>query len=238
MQLPMDSACRSPAELAELAPLPSAAQSGIRSTGRFDLRLWLGPPVVLLLLAAAALAIDIPVAQWALGRNYPRAVRELMSLAEAWGHGVGVSIVLLTVYTLDPARRRDLPRAILTVAAAGCGANLVKLLIARTRPGATDLLHVHTWETFVGWLPFGRSGSGFQSFPSAHTATAVGLALVLGWLYPRGRWLFGVFAVAVGIQRVFASAHYPSDVLAGAAVGWLCAWAILRLRRSPASQSG
>ena len=123
-----------------------------------------------------------------------------------------------------------LPRSILTVLAAGMGANLLKLLIARSRPAATDLMHAECWQTFIGWLPLGRQGSTLQSFPSAHTATAVGLALVLTSSYPQGRWLFACFATAVALQRVLGGAHYPSDVLAGTAVGWLCAMAVLRLQ--------
>jgi membrane-associated phospholipid phosphatase len=187
------------------------------------------PPLLLAVLAALALAVDMPIARWAAGRAYPRAVRELMSLAEAFGHGVGVSVVLITVYTLDPARRKAIPRSILVVAAAGCGANLLKLLIARQRPGAADLLHADVWSTFADWLPLARNGSALQSFPSAHTATAVGLAMALSWFYPQGRRLFFIFAAAVALQRVLGSAHYPSDVLAGATVGWLFAAGAFRL---------
>jgi undecaprenyl-diphosphatase len=121
-----------------------------------------------------------------------------------------------------------LPRAIAAILAAGCGANLVKLLISRSRPGSTDLAHLASWQTFSGWLPLGANGSGWQSFPSAHTATAVGLAWVLYSLYPHGRWLFAALAAAVAAQRVLGSAHFPSDVLAGAAVGWWCACGVLK----------
>lgn len=209
--------------------LPSIASRVDASVAAEGWQMWFVPPVLMAILAIAALAIDMPVARWAQGRDYPRLVRELMSLAEAFGHGVGVVIVLLTIYTLDPARRRALPRSILAVLAAGCGANLFKLLISRSRPSATDLLHARFGDTFAGWLPLARNGSAWQSFPSAHTATAVGLAIVLSLLYPQGRRLFAVFATAVAIQRVLGGAHYPSDVLAGAAVGWLFAVAAWRL---------
>jgi membrane-associated phospholipid phosphatase len=220
--------------------LESAAEAEIirpttRCEGRrlsVNLRSWLVPPLALALLAAAALWVDVPVAQWAAGRAYPRAVRELMSLAEAFGHGVGVTVVLLTVFMLDLARRRQLPRSILAVIASGCGANLLKLVIARHRPAATDLLQADAWGTFAGWFPFGHNGSGLQSFPSAHTATAVGLALVLATFYPLGRRLYFVFAAAVAMQRVLGGAHYPSDVLAGAAIGWLCALPVLGFARA------
>lgn len=226
MQTVMSS--HSPPSTASYLPVPPGALPDRALPQASDYRRWLLPPLMLLLLAVAAVAIDTPVAQWSLGRNYPRVVRELMSLAEAFGHGVGVTVVLLTIYTLDPARRSALPRTIAAVLAAGCGANLVKLLISRSRPGSTDLAHLAGWQTFSGWLPLGANGSGWQSFPSAHTATAVGLALALSWLYPRGRLLFAGFAMAVAAQRVLGGAHFPSDVLAGAAVGWWCAYAVLR----------
>jgi undecaprenyl-diphosphatase len=60
-----------------------------------------------------------------------------------------------------------------------------------------------------------------QSFPSGHAATAAGLAVALAVLYPRGRWLFAVLAVLAALQRVEVQSHFPSDVLAGAALGCL-----------------
>jgi membrane-associated phospholipid phosphatase len=60
----------------------------------------------------------------------------------------------------------------------------------------------------------------------------------LAMLYPRGRFLFAAFAMSVGLQRILGSAHYPSDVLVGAAVGWFCAVAVTRFRqRQPGTAS-
>ena len=50
---------------------------------------------------------------------------------------------------------------------------------------------------------------------------AWGLFAALAWRYPRGRWLFLVFAVSAALQRVATSAHYPSDICFGAALGML-----------------
>ncbi|MCA9248355.1 MAG: phosphatase PAP2 family protein, partial [Planctomycetales bacterium] len=47
------------------------------------------------------------------------------------------------------------------------------------------------------------------------------------WRYPQGRWLFLAFAILAGCQRIAASAHYPSDVLAGAALGVLISGYVL-----------
>ena len=65
------------------------------------------------------------------------------------------------------------------------------------------------------------------SFPSGHTATAFAVASALLWSLPaaqRARWLLPALAAAllVGISRIGVGAHWPVDVLAGAAIGWLC----------------
>jgi membrane-associated phospholipid phosphatase len=54
------------------------------------------------------------------------------------------------------------------------------------------------------------------------------LAVALGWLYPRGRWLFAAFAVMVACQRMEGGAHYLSDTLVGAAIGCLVATACVK----------
>jgi len=58
-----------------------------------------------------------------------------------------------------------------------------------------------------------------MSFPSGHSAVAAGLATALAWKYPHGTLTFGLLAAAAGLQRVASSAHYPSDVAFGAAIG-------------------
>lgn len=196
---------------------------------------WVLPPLAMLVLACLALPADLPAARWAAGREYPRALRELMSIAEALGHGVGVTLVVITVFVLDPTVRRGLPRFIAAVALGGLGANLIKLVISRDRPGAVDLMRTEVAQTFGDWLPLAHNGSLHQSFPSAHTATAVAMALMLSVLYPRGRWWFGTLAVCVGAQRVLGGAHFVSDVLAGAAVGWLVAIGISSVKRRGAA---
>ena len=50
------------------------------------------------------------------------------------------------------------------------------------------------------------------------------------WALPgRWRWFALVLAVCMGLSRLYVGVHYPSDVLAGAAVGTLCAWAVRRM---------
>jgi membrane-associated phospholipid phosphatase len=182
---------------------------------------------VLALAAGAALAIDLPVARFLHDHPLPGDVRRLISLAEVFGWGGTAALIVLTAATLDPRGWRIVPRLAAGSLGAGLAADGLKLIgIARWRPAAALGAGLH--ETFADWLPILRHDVGrgafdyhLQSFPSGHAATAAGLAIGLAALYPRGRWLFAAFAALACLQRVQALAHFPSDVLAGAALACL-----------------
>ena len=175
-----------------------------------------------------SLAIDLPVAEYARSGKQPRWVSELLENAEPFGHGIGTTLIVIAVLALDPVRRRSPLPLLAGSLGAGMVANLAKLLVIRVRPREIEVLPETVWLTFGGmWSISG--GNASQSFPSAHTATAVGLAVMLSDYYPRGRWFFTMMAVLVGMQRIQCSAHFPSDVFAGAIVGWIVAVVTLQL---------
>ena len=183
---------------------------------RSRLRVWL--PVVLVLAGFAALPLDLPVARWFAAGHCNRDFGRLLSLAEVYANGMGVACILLTALVLDWRRRGLFVRAIATVAGGGLLADLLKLCLSRTRPRGF-LLSGDIWASFGQWLPLNHAGSGMESFPSGHTATAAALAATLIWLYPRGRWLWIAFAILAGGQRLFSASHFLSDVAWGAAAG-------------------
>jgi membrane-associated phospholipid phosphatase len=55
--------------------------------------------------------------------------------------------------------------------------------------------------------------------PSSHTAYACVMAVFLGRLYPRLRWVVWSLAAVVGLARVVTNAHYVTDVVVGGAIG-------------------
>lgn len=58
-----------------------------------------------------------------------------------------------------------------------------------------------------------------SSFPAGHAATAFAGAVLLSWLAIRFAPLFLGLAAAIAFSRVYDGVHYPTDVLAGAAIG-------------------
>ena len=176
-----------------------------------------------------ALAIDMPVSRWCLADHLPSGTKKLLKLSEAFGHGFGVSVILLAVALLDSGRRWVLPRLAMASLGAGLVANVCKLFVGRLRPHHADLLQGID-ATFLGWWPADAGHSYQQGCPSSHVATAVGLAVGLSWLYPKGRWLFGTLAALVALQRIEAGAHFVSDTFWGAAVGVAVSGIAIRLR--------
>ena len=71
------------------------------------------------------------------------------------------------------------------------------------------------------------------SFPSGHTTAAFSLATSLSITYPK--WYViapsAIWACGVGFSRINQGVHYPSDVLAGAAIGVGCAFVNVYVNR-------
>jgi membrane-associated phospholipid phosphatase len=90
----------------------------------------------------------------------------------------------------------------------------VKAATDRARPLESDG-NGHFWD--------GSSGPANSSFPSGHAINAWALASVVAHQYPHPRIIpilaYGLASTVV-ISRVGARKHFPSDVVAGAALGW------------------
>ena len=75
------------------------------------------------------------------------------------------------------------------------------------------------------WFRAHETLSGGQaSFPSGHTIAAFAVAAVFADRYRNHRWVPWVaygLAGLVGFSRITLSAHFPSDVFAGATFGYL-----------------
>jgi undecaprenyl-diphosphatase len=68
--------------------------------------------------------------------------------------------------------------------------------------------------------PLVRHSAG-RSFPSRHVASAAAMSVIVIPTDPDLGKVLGLLAVGMALGRVRAGLHYPSDVAAGAALGYL-----------------
>jgi membrane-associated phospholipid phosphatase len=185
-------------------------------------------------LTFAAMPWDMEIARYLLKNDVPSLLRATLTISEIMAHGIGTIIILFAVGLLIPGGYRLVPRLGLSALGAGLLANLGKLMVIRVRPELiTKKMTVQ--DTFLGWFPILEEGGlamdrTMRSFPSGHTAAAVGLTVILVCFFPRGRWLFLVMGIFAAMQRVEADAHFLSDTFAGAAIGFLVAGLCLEPR--------
>jgi undecaprenyl-diphosphatase len=105
---------------------------------------------------------------------------------------------------LDTGRRRRWLRGTGAVGAAYCISTSIKMAIGRRRPVVEDLPHLMATPTGL-------------SFPSSHSTSSFAAAQAFGALMPRGPLLGAASGMA--FSRLYLGVHYPSDVVAGAALG-------------------
>jgi undecaprenyl-diphosphatase len=146
-------------------------------------------------------------------------VRVLFRLVSRLGDGVfWYSVMLALIVTQG---RPGLDTALRMLAAGMIGLALYKLLKAKTtRPRPCQVL---------GGIRAGIAPLDAFSFPSGHTLHAVAFTLVAVSHFPALTSVLVPFTLLVALSRVVLGLHYPSDVLAGAAVGALVAQAVLAL---------
>jgi membrane-associated phospholipid phosphatase len=139
------------------------------------------------------------------GHGDPRVERAVARFSQLGEHG-GVWLAIGAVgWALDRPRAERWSRAVATVAGTYALNTAVKLAVRRRRPELPGLPALTGTPTQL-------------SFPSAHAATsfaAAGLYTRLGLPAPV---LYGL-AVKLSLSRLYLGVHYPSDVLAGAALG-------------------
>src|SRR3954469_22043422 len=89
---------------------------------------------------------------------------------------------------------------------------LFKRIFGRVRPGRDDA------GKFLG--PTWRHANFRESFPSSHSASAIAMSALLARLYPPAAMLFWALALICAALRYLMDAHWPSDVVAGIAIGY------------------
>ncbi|MBE6288035.1 MAG: phosphatase PAP2 family protein [Mediterranea massiliensis] len=152
-------------------------------------------------------------------RNY----NKIISKSEPYiAVGVPVAMAVTALLKDDNALLKDAVYIGTSVAGAFAVTYGMKYLFDRQRPYDKYPDKIH---------PYSREDS--PSFPSGHTSTAFALATSLSLKYPK--WYViapsAFWACSVGISRMNEGVHYPSDVLAGAAIGIGCSVANIYVNR-------
>ncbi|HEX5470315.1 MAG TPA: phosphatase PAP2 family protein [Lacipirellulaceae bacterium] len=188
---------------------------------------------VIILVALAP--CDITVARLSYAYEPPRFVIHLLEILQnVGGNGFAVAVLILAAVYLSRTKLSRVPLLVSIALGGGLLADTVKMCVSRTRPHSTDLATATFFSTFHGLLPFLSAHSGGQSFPSGHAATAIGFAVAMSLIYPRGRWFFGLLAVTVAAIRIIVHAHYLTDVTAGLMLGGTSAFVCYRGFAAPA----
>jgi undecaprenyl-diphosphatase len=140
-------------------------------------------------------------------RNFT--VRNLFRLVSRLGDGVFwyvLMIALLLQYGADA-----LPAVLHMIAVGLIGTALYKFIKGKT-------LRPRPFNVYPAIICIGKTLDQF-SFPSGHTMHAVAFSIVAAAHFPALIWIVLPFAALVALSRPILGLHYPSDVLAGAALG-------------------
>jgi len=138
-----------------------------------------------------------------------RGFRSCAILVSTCSAGWVYLLVAIAVVIPDPRHgARVVFAAGLAVALAQAVYALGKSFVARPRPFTSDL----TIERLG--VPLDQ-----YSFPSGHCMTAAAVCVTLGTAFPRSIPAGIALLVLVGWARIACAHHYPTDVVAGAALG-------------------
>jgi undecaprenyl-diphosphatase len=118
--------------------------------------------------------------------------------------------------------RRDAAQAVLHMAGVGLACTVSYKLLKR------GTLRPRPYQVQAS-IAQGASPLDTFSFPSGHTLHAVAFSIVALTYYPWLAALLVPFALLTAVSRVVLGLHYPSDVLAGAALGAVLGAASLAL---------
>ncbi|MFK0136267.1 bifunctional phosphatase PAP2/diacylglycerol kinase family protein [Streptomyces murinus] len=167
------------------------------------------------------LAADARLFERAARWNWPGAERVLPRLSRSANHGVLWAAVAAGVAaTRTPRARRAALRGMASLAVASATVNtLGKRSVRRARP-------------LLDPVPRGRRlrrQPVTTSFPSGHAASAAAFAVGVALESPAWGAAVAPLAFSVAASRVYTGVHFPSDVLAGAALGAGAAFLVRRL---------
>lgn len=161
--------------------------------------------------------IDIGILNWIQHVIHNSLLDKIMPIVTALGNGGTVWIVLSLILVMSRKYRHvGLLTLCALLLATLLGDGLLKHWLQRARPfeGLPEIqLLIPRPSTY--------------SFPSGHTASSFAAAIVIGRVFKKYRaYLLGLAAL-IAFSRMYLYVHYPTDILGGILLGFVCAKAVL-----------
>ncbi|MFJ2510284.1 bifunctional phosphatase PAP2/diacylglycerol kinase family protein [Streptomyces griseoviridis] len=173
----------------------------------------------------ALLSLDSDLFEFAAERRWPGAGPVLPRLSRSANHGMlWLAVATAMAAGRTPRARRAAARGMASLGLASLTINTVgKRSVRRPRPG-------------LDAVPLSRRLKRqpiTTSFPSGHAASAAAFATGVALESPGWGAVVAPVAFSVAMSRVYTGVHFPSDVLAGAALGAGAAFAVRGLVPPP-----
>jgi membrane-associated phospholipid phosphatase len=222
---------------------------------------------LLAILFVVALALDVPASTWVHETGLSADLKDhwwLTHIVRLPGNAWGVFASVTTIFWVTWYRGKSLASFRKDVAIifrrvvyringeqlSGCWRDTAIIVLSSAFSAINAVLK---WifgriRPFHGSLPFqlhpfrgGFHGAMLSeqnlSFPSGDASLAFALSAALAMVVPRHQWLWWTLAIIVSLERIAEGAHYPSDVVAGAALGIGVAMLARRLVRPQMNSS-
>lgn len=142
----------------------------------------------------------------------------IMKAVTSLGNGGWFFIALGICLLLYPKTRKYGCLVLISLALDFLFLNLgLKNIVQRVRP----------YDRYADLIPLVAKPRDF-SFPSGHAGCSFAAACVLCMALPKGKKKWGylllLLAAVIAFSRLYVGVHYPTDVLAGMVIGFLCAF--------------
>ena len=205
------------ADFTEALKIPSVESDWNSFVKRDAVFYWLIGIVIAAIAIAASFYFDDSVRDF-MAQHQSRAMRNFMryvSLFGDWpGHTV-LGLILLAVAWVRGCKKwtRIFLSMLIAMSIAGLAGSVIKRTIPRPRPC------VHSELRWGGQ----RSSSKYQAFPSGHVLASMAFFSALFLARRRLGLACLPIPILIAFSRMYLGAHYLSDVVCAAVLGFLCA---------------